>query len=192
MTEKVDASDEDEARWAAYMRASQGGDSAAFESLLGEILPRLRSHVFGRLSGREYAEDVVQNVLLSVHRSRHTYHPSRPFKPWLNAVTRNAVIDAMRAHRNEWRHQDFDDFELAADVPAEAEATEGISPELESALARLPDAQREAVELLHIEELSVREAATRSGSTVSAFKVRAHRGRIRLREILSGRVGRKS
>ena len=44
-----------------------------------------------------------------------------------------------------------------------------------------------AVELLHIEQLSVREAANKTGSTVGAFKVRAHRGRVRLREILTGR-----
>lgn len=180
--------EEDETRWAALMRASQTGDGAAFESLLSEILPRVRSQVFGRLGGRDHAEDVVQNVLLSIHRSRHTYQPTRRFKPWLNAVTRNAVIDAMRARRHEWRHQDFDDFELAAEPgPDPFDAAERISPELEAAMARLPETQREAVELLHVHELSVREAAERSGSSVSALKVRAHRGRARLREILAGR-----
>ena len=75
MTAKDLPPDEDEARWAAYMRASQAGDGKAFEALLNEILPRIRSRVFGRLGGREHAEDVVQNVLLSIHRSRHTYNP---------------------------------------------------------------------------------------------------------------------
>jgi RNA polymerase sigma-70 factor (ECF subfamily) len=187
MTENVHRAEENEARWAAYMRASQAGDREAFEALLKEILPRVRSHVFGRLGGRENSEDIVQNVLLSIHRSRHTFNPTRPFKPWLNAVMRNAVIDALRARRNEWRHQPFDEYAIAADEPPAPAQSEAISPELESALARLPEAQREAVELLHIKELSVREAARRTGSTVGAFKVRAHRGRVRLREILTGR-----
>ena len=186
MTDKVLPPDEEEARWAACMQAAQAGDREAFESLLRGILPKLRSHVFGRLGGHEQAEDVGQNVLLSIHRSRHTFNPSRPFKPWLNAVMRNAVIDALRARRNEWRLQTFDENEVPADegeIPLESET---ISGELESALSRLPEAQREAVELLHIEELSVREAATRTGSSMGALKVRAHRGRIRLRAILTG------
>lgn len=187
MTENVHSLDKDEARWAAYMRASQEGDQEAFEALLNEILPRIRSQVFGRLGGREHAEDVVQNVLLSIHRSRHTYHPTRPFKPWLNAVTRNAVIDAVRARRNDWRHQSFDEHEVPGELASPSETREAISPELQSALSRLPEAQREAVELLHVEQLSVREAANKTGSTVGAFKVRAHRGRVRLREILTGR-----
>ncbi|MBW2726433.1 MAG: sigma-70 family RNA polymerase sigma factor [Deltaproteobacteria bacterium] len=187
MTEKVHPPDEDEARWAAYMRASQEGDGEAFEALLKEILPRVRSQVFGRLGGREHAEDVVQNVLLSIHRSRHTYHPTRPFKPWLNAVTRNAVIDAVRARRNEWRHQSFDEHEVPGEDPPLPGASEAISPELESALSRLPEAQREAVQLLHLDQLSVREAASKTGTSIGAFKVRAHRGRVRLREILTGR-----
>lgn len=190
MTENVhppDEDDEDEARWAAYMRASQRGDGEAFEALLKEILPRVRSQVFGRLAGREHAEDVVQNVLLSIHRSRHTYQPARPFKPWLNAVARNAVIDAVRTRRHDWRHQSFDEHEVPGEEPLFPAASEPISAELESALSRLPDAQREAVELLHIEQLSVREAANKTGVSVGAFKVRAHRGRVRLREILTGR-----
>jgi RNA polymerase sigma-70 factor (ECF subfamily) len=187
VTDDLQAPDEDDARWSAYMRASQEGDRDAFEALLKEILPRVRSQVFGRLGGREHAEDVVQNVLLSLHRSRHTYHPSRRFKPWLNAVTRNAVIDSLRARRHEWRHQSFDEVEVPGDESLLPGGPEPISPELESALSRLPVAQREAVELLHVEELSVREAAVKTGTSVSAFKVRAHRGRVRLREILTGR-----
>ena len=185
--EREQRSQEDEAHWSSLMRAGQGGDHEAFEDLLREILPKVRSHVFGRLGGREHAEDVVQNVLLSIHRSRHTYHPTRPFKPWLNAVMRNAVIDALRARRHEWRHREFEEH----DIPAEDDPIPGdngrISPELESALAELPDTQREAVQLLHVEELSVQEGAARTGTSAGAFKVRAHRGRIRLREILTGK-----
>jgi RNA polymerase sigma-70 factor (ECF subfamily) len=184
MSEKDSHLEEDEVRWAAYMRAAQQGDGQAFEKLLTEILPRLRSLVRGRLSGREYAEDVVQNVMLSIHRSRHTYHPNRPFKPWLNAVARNAVIDAMRARRNDWRHQDFENFEIPDDTTPALAPPKSLSPELANALSQLPETQREAVELIHLKELSLREAARASGTSVGAMKVRAHRGRARLREIL--------
>ncbi len=167
------------------MRASQEGNAEHFEKLLRQLLPRIRSRVFSRLGGRDHAEDVVQNVLLSIHRSRHTYHPTRPFKPWLNAVIRNAIIDSVRARRNEWRSQSIEDHEIASDLPLPGMTSKELSPELSAALARLPDSQREAVELLHLQDLSLDEAARRAGTTTGAFKVRAHRGRVRLRELLA-------
>lgn len=187
MSENRKSPEDNEARWAAYMRASQAGESEAFETLLREILPHVRSHVFGRLPGREYGEDVVQNVLLAIHRSRHTYQPSRAFKPWLNAVTRNAIIDALRARRNDWRYQTFEEFDSPVAAPPRPGEFEEISEEFENALSKLPYAQREAVELLHMQELSLSEASEKTGSSVGALKVRVHRGRARLRELLAGR-----
>ena len=59
-----------------------------------------------------------------------------------------------------------------------------LSPELSDALDALPAKQREAVELLHIEQLSVIEAAERAGTSRGALKVRAHRGYTALRKLL--------
>jgi RNA polymerase sigma-70 factor (ECF subfamily) len=81
------------------MAAAQSGDASVYEQLLREILPMIRALVRSRLGTGAAAEDVVQNVLLSVHRGRHTYRPERPFLPWLRAIARNAVIDAMRVER---------------------------------------------------------------------------------------------
>ena len=58
-----------------------------------ELLPHLRGFVRRRLADPEVAEDVVQNILLSLHRARHTYRAERPFGPWLHAVARHAVVD---------------------------------------------------------------------------------------------------
>ncbi len=67
-----------------------------------------------------------------------------------------------------------------APVPGE----DALSPELEGALASLPGSQRKAVELLHVEGLSVAEAAERVGVSPGALKVRAHRGYRALRALL--------
>ena len=169
------------------MRAAQQGDSASYESLLRELLPVIRGFVFGRVKGRDQAEDVVQNVLLSIHRSRHTYQPSREFKPWLHAVMRNAIIDAARSRRHEWRHQVFEEREHASGERAPDEIEEALSGPLAEALAKLPAGQREAVELMHVRGMSVKEGAAATGTKISAFKVRAHRGRQMLRTLLKGK-----
>jgi RNA polymerase sigma-70 factor (ECF subfamily) len=169
------------------MAAAQEGDARAYEGLLRELVPEIRSLVRRRLPDEAAVEDVVQNVLLAIHRSRHTYRPERPFGPWLRAVARNAFLDHVRARgRRAEREVSLEAVAEPAAEPVPAFAEVGLSPELERALAALPPAQREAVELIQLRGLSVAEAAVKAGVSVSAVKVRAHRGYRALRAELGG------
>lgn len=181
------AKPEREERWQAWMAAAQDGDASAYERLLHELLPEVRSQVRRRLSDAAAAEDVVQNALLSIHRSRHTYRPERPFGPWMRAVVRNAFLDhaRVRARRAE-RELPLDSTPEPADESEDWLEGQRLSPDLERALASLPPAQREAVELIQLQGLSVAEAAVKVGVSMSALKVRAHRGYRALREKLQG------
>ncbi len=78
------------------MVAAQQGDSQAYERLLRDILPALRGYAKRRLRDDASVEDVTQEVLLSLHRARHTYRAERPFEPWMWAIARNAVTDVHR------------------------------------------------------------------------------------------------
>lgn len=169
------------------MIAAQAGDGATYEKLLLELLPYVRRQVAHRIREPAEREDIVQNVLVSLHRARHTYRSEQPFVPWLRAVVRNASIDWMRARRRRRRREWSGDVEEVADLSYESPlpGEDSLSPELEAALALLPANQREAVELLHVEELSVAEAAERVGIRPGALKVRAHRGYRALREHLA-------
>jgi RNA polymerase sigma-70 factor (ECF subfamily) len=178
--------EERERRWRAWMIAAQEGDSASYEKLLQELLPHVRSVVRRRLFDSSAAEDVVQNVFMSVHRARHTYRPERPFRPWVNAIARNAVVDFIRAHGQRSRREISLELDGVPE-PAVEEQSPGesdLDPALQHALERLPTAQREAVVLIHLDGLSVAEAAVRAGVSKSALKVRAHRGYRALRAFL--------
>jgi len=178
---------ERELAWGGLMAAAQDGDAAAYETLLREIVPALRVFVSARLRESAATEDVVQNVLLSLHRARHTYQPSRPFGPWLRAIARNASSDALRARgRRAERETALPDADRIADEREPSRADAPLSARMSRALAELPAAQREAVELIHVRELSVAEAAEHAGVSVSALKVRAHRGYKALRKLLAG------
>jgi DNA-directed RNA polymerase specialized sigma24 family protein len=74
--------------WSRLMVAAQDGDRGAYERLLREILPFLRAVVASHHRHPDRIDDVIQDVLLSVHRVRHTYDPARPFRHWLLAITR--------------------------------------------------------------------------------------------------------
>ncbi len=176
-----------ETEWASWMAAAQDGDSVCFERLLQSILPGLHGFVRARLGDPSSVEDVVQTVLLSIHRARHTYRPERPFGPWLWAIARNAVIDAQRARSVRRRREvPLDTVAEAAQPEASAVEDSSLSPQIDLALSRLPASQREAVELIHLKGLSVAEAAARVGISPGALKVRAHRGYRALREQLRG------
>jgi len=177
--------DPKEAEWASWMAAAQEGDSVLYERLLQSVLPALRGFVGARLGDPSSVEDVVQTVLFSIHRARHTYRPERPFSPWFWAIARNAVIDAQRA-RNVRRRREvpLDTIAEAAQPQAPAPKDLSLSPRISHALSRLPASQRQAVELIHLSGLSVAEAAAQVGVSPGALKVRAHRGYRALRQQL--------
>lgn len=173
-----------EARWRSWMAAAQAGDRDAYRRLLVELLPFVTSIVRGRVADAAAAQDIAQDVLLSIHTARHTYRPERDLSPWVRAIARNATIDWLRRQaRRQRRELPLDDHEPAAPEP-DAAADADLPPALQRALAALPSAQREAVHLLKVEGLSVAEAARRVGISPGALKLRAHRGYLTLRSLL--------
>jgi len=183
-----------EKSWRAGMIAAQAGDRAAYEKLLVELAPYARHRAARSVRDRSAQEDVVQNVLISLHRARHTYRPERPFTAWFHAIVRNALIDWIRAETRRARREVSLEADPAFEPATQPEDPRGepLSPEMAQALAALPATQRAAVELIHVEGLSVDAAAALVGVSPSALKVRAHRGYKALRALLGegGRGGR--
>jgi hypothetical protein len=81
------------------MAASQRGDRSAYEALLQGLSRVVTLYVRRRAGGADWVEDVVQDVLMSIHRARHTWNPERPFAPWFYAVMQSRLIDAIRRHK---------------------------------------------------------------------------------------------
>jgi len=174
------------ARWREWMASAQRGDALAYERLLEDLLPFVRGLVRARIGDDPNAEDVMQEVLLSIHTARHTFQAGRDLEPWVRTIARNAVIDAVRRRaRQRARVADVEAADLPEDPRSRASAeAEPLPRSLERALATLPPVQREAVMLLKVEGLSVLEAAQRARTTPGALKLRAHRGYRALRDLL--------
>ncbi len=159
----------------ALMRRSQQGDKQAYNTLLRSIMPILRGFVIRRLGPGADVEDVVQNILLSIHRAGHTYDTDRPFKIWMFAIARHRLNDHLRhIYKRNVPEVPFDDLanEIQGhDVTAERERSEY----LKTMLDRLPDRQRQIVTMMKVEGYSVHDVAARMNMSVSAVKVAAHR-----------------
>jgi RNA polymerase sigma-70 factor (ECF subfamily) len=134
-------------------------------------------------------EDSVQDILLTVHAIRHTYDPTRPFKPWLVAIARRRIIDRLRAQGRRRSRETFlsPEHETFAAPEANLYEAEPDARALREAVAQLPDAQRRAVTMLKIEEKSLKEVSAATGMSIVALKVATHRAIKNLRKVLDGK-----
>jgi RNA polymerase sigma-70 factor (ECF subfamily) len=164
----------------SLMHAAQAGDSASYDALLRAIVPLVRGAVRRKRSFLQASdvEDLVQDVLLSLHAARATYDPRRPFLPWLMAILHNRLADGGR------RYARLSANEVAvAQVPEtfdaaganKIEEAYGDPEALREAMAALPAGQRQALELVKLKEMSLKEASAVSGMSVAALKVAVHR-----------------
>lgn len=174
----------DEAAWPALMAAAQSGDCQSYRRLLKEIIPVVRTLVRRCVYDPALVEDVIQDVLLSAHRVRHTYDPSCPLLPWISAIAVARSVDALRRQGRARRREVSDDSVLESH-PDELAARQldgvGAEGELDQLLGLLPARQRQVVELVKLHEMSLEEAAQASQLSVSAIKALLHRALGRLR-----------
>jgi RNA polymerase sigma-70 factor (ECF subfamily) len=186
MSEANGSQQQQEAEWARLMRAAQAGDAVCYDRLLRAVTPFIRNLSRRYCRNPDLAEDVVQDVLLTVHRIRHTWDPGRPFSPWLAAIAARRGIDRIRRDARISRHEVSDELALetfanpaANNESGALRAVEAIEP----LLAALPERQRLALEAVKIRGLSVAEAASESGQSVAALKVNVHRAVKALRQL---------
>lgn len=164
-------------RRAHWMALAQHGDGTAYRALLDDLGPQLTRFLRHRLRDREDLADACQDTLLALHRARHTYRPVHPIEPWLFAIARNVAADYARKWHRRRRHETLTD-----EAPdRHAEPARDFRADLDTALRALPSPQREALQLLKLQGLSIREAAARVGATPGALKLRAHRAYLALR-----------
>lgn len=164
--------------WSGWMARAQDGDQAVYARLLADITPFVRVLARRRCADPDRCEDVVQDVLLTLHRVRHTYDPQRPFTPWLAAICERRSIDAVRRRIRLAAHEVSDPgaYETFADAGANKGMEAGHAAQAVAALiASLPPGQREALELVKLKELSLSEASRISGQSIGALKVGVHR-----------------
>jgi RNA polymerase sigma factor (sigma-70 family) len=163
------------------------GDALAARALTLRFTPRLLGYAARMLGDRAEAEDVAQEAMLRLWRMAPDWRQGEAqVATWLYRVTSNLCLDRLRRHRP----GTLDDApEVPDDAPAalsrliEADRTSA----LERALALLPDRQRQAVVLRHLEGLTGPEIAAVMDIGVEAVESLVARGKRGLTALLSGR-----
>ncbi len=166
------------------MKQALAGDQRAYAELLQKTRQLLRPFLAKRLSFTNEVDDLLQEILISVHKARHTYDGNRPYRPWVYAIARFRLQDHLRAHYADHLHHadDLSDMEehLQVNVTESAISYESISGEVE----KLPEKQATILKLMHQDGYTAREIAEKIGMNESAVKVAAHRAYKILRQKL--------
>lgn len=182
--EKRDLKAEADQHWKDLASKAQKGDAAAYRALLSELVPVIRRNIAKSLPNTHAIDDVVQEVLISVHKALQTYDAKRPFGPWLYSIIQFRKTDFLRQHyaQNEGGRVSLDD----PDTPDYliSEGPEGTVKDIEDAFASLPTQQQKVVELMKIKGYSAEEVSQETGMSVSAVKVSVHRALQKLKERL--------
>ena len=163
--------------WTELMRSANAGDQSAYHRLLKSVTPVLRAAARRGLvrAGQppDQSEDIVQDILLAVHLKRHTWKPDAPFAPWLFAIARNKLIDALR-RRGGRVFVSIDDF--SETLPDAQQEDTAPAHEVADHLNSLPARQREVLQSIAVNGASIKETAAKLAMTEVAVRVALHRG----------------
>ena len=168
------------------IHAARAGDVRAFASLVDMYYARCLRFALHMLSNRADAEEAVQDTFVRVYRALPSYREQDSFEPWLFRILGNRCRTAGAKER---RHSEVVEY---GDVPERATTARHDSEiawreEIELALRALPDEQREAFLMRHVEGLSYEDMSAATGAGLSALKMRVKRAcdalRIRLSEV---------
>lgn len=152
------------------------GDNLAFAELYGKYSNSVYRYLLRCGLSAAAAEDVTQDVFLTVHRRIRSFDVSRPFKPWLFAVVTSRVSNHFRSTPKVQAHP----FPETSEHVQQAVEYRETLRFLADRLAILPDIQRQAVLLVCTESLSQQEAADSLGIPVNTFKTHLRRARMKL------------
>lgn len=163
--------------------------SAAPSPSWDDLATRLRPFIRRRVASEPDADDVLQDVLLRMHRGLPGLHDEDRVAPWMYGIARTTIVDHVRGRQ---RHP------VASASATETMAEETPEPVVEddravarevaqyvaAFVAHLPSPYREAITLTELEGRTQREAAQMLGISLSGMKSRVQRGRAKLRAML--------
>jgi RNA polymerase sigma-70 factor (ECF subfamily) len=182
------------------------GDPSALETLVNRHSERVYRLAYGIVRNHADAEEIVQDVFLTLVRKGASFEGHAALTTWMYRVTTNAALNKRRGKRRDLEvsleghlptfkedgHRDGERSYLLADwsaMPEERLASAEVRTILEQAIDALPDHYRAVLILRDVEELPNEEVASIVDDSVGSVKSRLHRARMALREVLTRRLG---
>lgn len=152
---------------------AQDGDKSAYSLFLTECSVYLKLKMRKWINRPEVAEELIQEVLIGIHKNLQTFDSSRDPEAWISGIARFKAIDYFRKNPHKFQ-------ELSGDVTNPEEITNSIIENLD----HLPESLKAALIMTKVDGLSTREAASKLGIKENALRTRLSRAMTRLKEEL--------
>jgi RNA polymerase sigma-70 factor, ECF subfamily len=178
------------------VQQAQAGDRTAFDALLAAVRPRAMAAAMKVLHNADDAEDAVQESFVKIWRSFRGFEGRAAFASWVHRIVVNASLDLLR--RVEVRHEAHaqPDSQPSIEIASAVEPANERTPETDlaametqmlvrTAISRLPQLHRQAVELRELEDYSYQEMADLIHCPIGTVMSRLHHARHRLTADLS-------
>ncbi|TGL59612.1 RNA polymerase sigma factor [Leptospira sarikeiensis] len=167
------------------MRKAQEGDSKEYELLLSKCREILLNYLSSKVRDKDDREDLIQDILVGIHKARITYRKEKPFAPWFFSIARYKTIDYIRrtSSRDKIVSAEMEHFPVEKETSPEDEWE--LQQGLESWLSVLEPRQRQILTMAKLEGRSVREISERTGLSESNVKVIVHRSIEKIKRIFS-------
>ena len=178
---------------AELIAAVLAGDAASFEPLVQKYSPRVFATARRYARRESEIEDIVQEVWLKAFDKLKSFRGEAPFEHWLMRLAVRTCYDFLRGHQRN-RESSFSEISdpeedwldrFVADPGSAAEDADAAKLLVGRVLDKLSPSARVVIQLLEIEDRSVKEIAEITGWSVPLVKVRAFRARGEMRKILS-------
>ncbi|CAN5785895.1 sigma-70 family RNA polymerase sigma factor [soil metagenome] len=173
------------------MRQVAAASEPAFASFYRRFAPGLFSMIYEILHDQKEAEDVLQESFVQMWKKASTYDPDRgSVFTWAVMISRNRALDRLRSRQRRGRTLEAATEESLAVPPDHTRQADELMEQSEEcsrvrdALARLPEAQRNAIHLAFFRGLTQTQVSTRLGEPLGTIKARIRRGLIALRDVL--------
>ena len=173
----------------SLMSGYQQADEEAARALIEKVTPLLLRYFWAHAFHRRFAEDLLQDTWMRIHKARHTYRRGEPVLPWIFAIARHVGQDNYRrARRVEIREAQLD---VLPETAASSSNVLRDVPDMDAILAELPASQREVIVMLKVSGMTIEEIARATSSSAGSVKQKAHRAYRKLRNILTSGVTRQ-
>ncbi len=157
------------------MRQAQSGDNCAYADLLRETVIFLRPFLKQKLNIESEVDDLLQEILLSIHKARHTYDGLRPYRPWVYAIAKFRLLDHLRVHYADNLRSATEISEVENNLYEDVTEFRIDYESIKKKINKLPEKQAQILKMMHQEGYTSKEIAEKIGMSESAVKVAAHR-----------------
>lgn len=177
-----------ESDWTKMIDSIKNGDKAVYKKFLELISKISEAYLLKIIPNYEDREELIQDILLSVHTSLDKFNTSKKFYPWLFSIIRFKTIDKLKKIYKDNQFKFEKSYNLSNFRDPAAEYNDDEKDEkirlLQDALKELNPEHRKALELAKIKNISLNEISREMNWTLSKTKVIIHRSMIQLKKIM--------